>query len=294
VDKALPPDPRSFFGGFYEREAERQPADEQREYKIQRAITRELDEQAAKRWEEEADGADAVYRARRLSNKMKGSAHWMTAKPTRPETTMSDAEWVCAMQQKAGKSPLDELEPTAKCFCGARLTHAHAMSCRFLRHRLMKHDVVVHRLARWLRERDIYCVKELVVLSRGLARIDILVRHKGIVYWIDVSITEPGTPTGLELGSASRALVAAVAREKSKSREWKRRAAADGKVVTVVPCIMETTGALGGMFRKFIRNMEKASQDSRGPGAAALWQELSVAVHQCNASMLEEAIRRRR
>ena len=214
----------------------------------------------------------------------------MTARPTRPETTMTDLEWVCAMQQRAGQSPLSH----ERCFCGARLTHAHAMSCRLLRHRLIKHDVVVHRVARWLKERGIYCVRELVVLSSGLARIDILVRHTGVVYWLDVSITEPATATGLAAGAAVRALAAARARENSKRSEWTKRAEGDGKVVTVVPCVMETTSAVGKDFLDFIRNMEHATANSLGARAAVLWQELSVAIHQCNAAMLGEAIRRRR
>ena len=57
---------------------------------------------------------------------------------------------------------------------------------------------------------------------------------------------------------------------------------------------METTSAVGKYFLNFIRNMEKATTNSLGASAAVLWQELSVAIHQCNAAMLREAIRRRR
>lgn len=296
VSEALPPDPRLLLTGFYEREAHRQARGDKgwQGYRIQRALTQQLDTEAADRWESTAEEGNAEHRARRLSNKQKGSAHWMTAKPTRPETTMTDPEWVCAMQQRAGRSPLEELREGSKCICGACLTHAHAMSCRLLRHRLIKHDTVVHRVAQWLRERGIYCVKELVVLSTGLARIDILVKHTGIVYWLDVSITEPGTQTGIAAGAAEEALAAAGARERSKRLEWQKRAEADGKVVTVVPCVMETTGALGTEFLEFIKNMERAARGSGALRAAGLVQQLSVIVHQCNAAMLEEAIRRRR
>jgi hypothetical protein len=152
----------------------------------------------------------------------------------------------------------------------------------------------VSLVAAWLRARGVYCAKEVTVLSEGHARIDVLVRHTGTVYWLDASITEPGTPTAIAAGAASRALAAAKARERSKRQEWERRAEGDGKVVTVVPCVMETTGACGEEFLEFIRNMERATKDSRGPRAVVLIQELSVAIHQCNAAMLEEAIRRRR
>ena len=127
-----------------------------------------------------------------------------------------------------------------------------------------------------------------------MAGIDILVRHTGVVYWLDVSITEPATATGLAAGAAVRALAAARARENSKRSEWTKRAEGDGKVVTVVPCVMETTGAVGKDFLDFIRNMQHATANSLGASAAVLWQELSVAIHQCNAAMLGEAIRRRR
>ena len=71
---------------------------------------------------------------------------------------------------------------------------------------------------------------------------------------LDVSITEPATATGLAAGAAVRALAAARARENSKRSEWTKRAEGDGKVVTVVPCVMETTGAVGKDFLDFIRN----------------------------------------
>ena len=90
-----------------------------------------------------------------------------------------------------------------------------------------------------------------------------------------------------------RALAAARARENSKRSEWTKRAEGDGKVVTVVPCVMETTSAVGKDFLDFIRNMEKATANSLGASAAVLWQELqsqfTSAMPRCWGRRLEGA-----
>jgi hypothetical protein len=292
VEESIPPDPRLMLTGFFERERRRWTGGRD-EYKIQRVISRQLDKLAGRAWEQQVEQrGDEAFEARRLSNTNPGSAYWMRVLPMNHSSLISDRQWVASTQMRGGTSPLSELPLNSRCECGKPLTLAHAQACYILRLINIRHDELNHITYRWLRARDVHVVLELVVSAQGKERIDILAKHQGQEHWLDTGVTESTTPSALAAGSARTCLAAAAQREKRKKEMWEARAERDGKIVTVTPLIMEATGAVGKLFRRFVR-MITATTES-GPSAAVLWSRLSVAMQKCNANLLEEAIRRRR
>jgi hypothetical protein len=186
---AIPPDPRLLLTGYYERLAKEQVST--RSFKIQRHISRALDHRDRKSLEQNCSTpADA---ARNTSNSNSASAAWTRAVPTEPCLVMNPHEFRTAHKIRCGQ-PLFPHDSFSKCKCGTKLSNAHALSCKHLRSRFIRHDSIVQDIFEWLRSQSIHAVKEFLPLPDSSARVDIWIRHRGVVYWCDVHIREPSNP----------------------------------------------------------------------------------------------------
>jgi hypothetical protein len=279
VRDSIPPDPRLCLTGYYERKDT---------HKIQRSITRELDDIDGKSLKQQTESLGPAQTARNLSNSNSGSAAWTRVIPIKQSLRMSPHEYRTAHCIREGKQPYLPL----RCTCGSSLVLAHALSCKHLRGRFRRHDSLVEDLFRWLRARKVLVQKELLVLPNSSARIDLWVRLGDKLFWLDVRISDPSNPSYLP-GSAQRAGYAIQEAERDKIDLWQARLR-DAEIpdVTVVPMVFETSGRIGEKMQSFIQLISRETQHNGGPGVYHLWDQLSVTMQKMNVGMIDEAVRK--
>jgi hypothetical protein len=124
--------------------------------------------------------------------------------------------------------------------------------------RKIRHDRIVEALARFIKwcNPDAQVEKEVWVSTNTKA--DIRVTQNGTVFWIDVSIVAPNGVKYIALGSHTTGLVAAKHREEKKREHYApaMRGSVGGSV-TLVPFVMEITGALGPAAKAYIDMLTK-------------------------------------
>ena len=95
-------------------------------------------------------------------------------------------------------------------------------------------------------------------------RPDIRLSLDGVSLLLDLSVTHPTSPSALSSNISSRALGAARKREYEKSHKYAELAVMER--ATVVPLVLESTGALGEGLRQFVRRISSRVRDGELPG----------------------------
>jgi hypothetical protein len=109
-------------------------------------------------------------------------------------------------------------------------------------------------------------------------------------------VTEPSCETYLSLGSGQHAGVAIKQGEAKKFRIWNNRNPPAG--VVIVPLVMESSGRIGGHFKKFLKVVMEAVKEHNGDAMSAqpytkvidIVRQLSVTMQKGNVAIIDEAI----
>ena len=121
---------------------------------------------------------------------------------------------------------------------------------------------------------------------------DLRLTLDGVSLLLDVSVTHPTMPSALSSHLSSRPLGAARRREYEKTHKYAELATMEGS--TVIPLVLESTGALGEGFRQFIRRISSRVRDGEFAEASPLVVErflinaLAIALQRGNAAILRE------
>jgi hypothetical protein len=91
----------------------------------------------------------------------------------------------------------------------------------------------------------------------GSTKADLRVTLNGTVTWVDVSIVAPHGVKYIALGSNETSLVAAMHREQAKRKHYARAMQESVGSVTLVPFVLEITGAVGKSARDYLDKMAK-------------------------------------
>jgi hypothetical protein len=282
-DGALPHHPMELIArpkGFFDKMAER--LDNPHSFRIQRFLSHLHAEQVDQRLQAEL-ASQPTLAARNLSNRHSGATAWLRIVPVRRSLRFTPSEFRAVARIFSGARP--RALPNVPCKCKAELTLAHALSCRHLRGRFLRHDALVEDVFQWLRRRRIHSVKETYVSDKGEDRVDIWVRADSTVMWCDVTVTDPSCKS-IVAAAAKNVGAAAKRADGQKRSAWRDLAEAEN--ADVVPLVFETSGRRGTALEKFLREMERASEDD-GPSKRELLDQLSITVQKFNVAMIREA-----
>jgi len=154
--------------------------------------------------------------------------------------------------------PVMEIDPgfEQSCACGMgdmeEVHQAHSLLCTSTSGaRKVRHDHIVDALAEFIKWVDPAATVEKEVTLPN-ARADLRVTVGANVTWVDVSVVAPNGLKYLQLGSDKKQLVAADERERQKLLNYEPAKAASIGSVTVVPFVLELTGAFGNAACKFL------------------------------------------
>jgi len=195
-----------------------------------------------------------------LSSSQPGCAAWIYSALQGPHLRISSSQYREALRLRL-LCPVIENEPyrAHSCICGyAKHEQAdgyyHATVCRTGNsQRTTCHDAAVRVLLNFLSkvQPDSHWALEENVGHGARADIVGIVDHQ--VYWVDVAITAPCTLHALAKRSDVYPLTAAWLREEQKMRHYEEaRQAQQETAVTVVPFVIESTGAIGKCASEFI------------------------------------------
>ena len=239
------------------------------------------------------DGRTAEEAARARATKSYGSCAALLAKPTSAGTTIPPLALRFAAQNRLGTAVFG----ASKCACGAaHPTVAHALSCKKLRGRFVRHDVTVNLLANMCCEAGFTATTEVMVVEGKQKRMDLVITLPTGRVWIDVSFVNPLAPSYLSDKDPK------ATREKAKVAKWGNDARRRG--VSFIPFIIDTYGGIGKQAKEWLGEIAKAAAtrnmveiDSRDI-TPATWQgqyrwelvsQIGVAVAHANYCMMEEA-----
>lgn len=240
--------------GFWETTASSLP----RELKhLQRGFTRFLEGAKVTAW---ARRLTAFDRCRQHSLCGPHASAWLTALPTEPALTMSDAAFGAATRLRLGLPPMDDLP--ARCACGKQLSSDanHFLGCELLRSRSMntRHNRVRDTVGRLALEAGASVTKELQLDG---VRPDLEFTWSSHVAHADVSIVHPQSPSYVHV-AAARVQGAACSRESEKVRKFAPHAHREG--ATFVPLILESFGTFGREFVGWVKYAGDQSQQATG------------------------------
>jgi len=137
--------------------------------------------------------------------------------------------------------------PPRQCPCGkSQLSPSHCLSCKKLRGRFIRHDVIVCLLAKMFVEVGVVSRTEVRVVGGTSKRMDVVAYLPCGVFWADVSVVNPAARTS----STSKTPPVEV-RAKAKQSRWGKHAeAAD---VSFVPATLDSLRQQGEGFKTALR-----------------------------------------
>jgi hypothetical protein len=282
AENALPYHPMELIArpkGFYNKMAEN--LDNPRAFRIQRFLSHLHADKVNETLQAEL-ASQPTLAARNLSNQHSGATAWLRIVPVQRSLRFTPSDFRSVARIFSGTKP--RALPNIPCVCKKELTLAHALSCRNLRGRFIRHDALVEDVFQWLRRRRIHSVKETYVSDKGEDRVDIWVRTDSAVKWCDVTVTDP---TGRSILDAAAKTAGAAAKRADGQKRSAWRELADAEDADVIPLVFETSGRRGPALEKFLREMEAASDD--GPSRYELMDQLSITVQKFNVAMVREA-----
>ena len=166
------------------------------------------------------------------------------------------------------------------------------MVCKYLKRRSVtsRHAILLQLLVSFLREAGMQPIPE--ARTENGERPDLRLSLDGVPLLLDVSVTHPTMPSARSSGRSSHALGAARQREYEKMHKYAELGVMEG--ATVVPLVMESTGALGEGLRQFVSRISSRVRDGEFAGASPsvierfLTSALAIALQRGNAAILRE------
>ena len=139
--------------------------------------------------------------------------------------------------------------PCKQCVCGkSTLTPAHVLSCKKLRGRFVRHDVVVKVLLAMAARAGVVACSEVMVVEGSQKRMDLVLHFPGERVWVDVTFVNPQASSYVGRDGLLQ-------REKDKLSKWVGEARRAG--VRMVPFVIDTFGTLGEQAVDFLRKLSE-------------------------------------
>ena len=194
------------------------------------------------------DGRSEEEAARARATKSYGAGAALLAKPTSAGTTIPPGAIRLAAQNRLGTAEFK----ASKCACGeAHPTITHVLSCKKLRGRFVRHDVIVNLLASITRRLGLTAITEVMVVEGKQKRMDIVITLPTRRVWIDVSIINPLAPSYLRHKDPKSS------REKAKTSNW--GAHAEQRGVEFIPFIVDVYGGIGEQAKKWLGELARVA-----------------------------------
>ena len=153
-----------------------------------------------------------------------------------------------------------------------------------------RHTILLQLLVSFLREAGLQPIPE--ARTENGERPDLRLLLDGVSLLLDLSVTHPTSPSAISTSRSSQPLGSAERREYEKRHKYTELTTMEN--ATVVPLVLESTGALGDGFRQFIRRISSCVRDGEFAGASPLVIErflvsaLAIALQRGNAAVLRE------
>ena len=197
---------------------------------LQRALCQLYEKSVA---EEIAQHLSPIDAARTTALKTSGSSLVLSAVADHASVVLPASAITSNAQLRLGTLQL----PERVCCCGKETTTvAHIFSCKRLRGRFIRHDIVVEVLFQLMRAAGFTVRKEIHIVEGSAKRMDLVVYTANRVFWIDVSILNPLAATYIGMDDPLPT------REKHKVGKYGGNAKAAGAVF--VPFVMSFYGGL--------------------------------------------------
>jgi hypothetical protein len=200
--------------------------------KLQHVLTAEAEEA----WEKEGvKGMERVDVARTNAIAIRGASTLVSAtNQTSSLHHLPAPAFRFALQLRTGTVRL----PLSVCACGTcDMTIDHVLSCKKLRGRIIRHDVIVALLCTLYKAAGMVARTEVRVVNGTQKRMDVVVYTARRILWIDVSIVNPLCPSYVGDKDPLEA------RAKTKKAKWVGHAEEAG--VVFMPFILNVFGGLG-------------------------------------------------
>ena len=187
--------------------------------------------------------------------------------------------------------------PNLVCCCGKTTTSLdHILSCKKLRGRFVRHDVIVGLLNSMLRDAGVVARTEVYVIGGSQKRMDIVIyQPSGERIWIDVSVVNPEAPSYLGKTDAAVEI-----RGKEKQAKWSKLAKERG--IEFIPAVFDVYGHAGAGLESILQFIATKAMGSQvyttvtnkplawmGMYASLLRQRLASTLGYGNFLMIEEA-----
>lgn len=254
--------------------------------KLQHTITEQIE---VSRFSTANKQLSATDRARTTSTRTSGSTAAFTVLPTTAHTSMPSEVVQFLAKYRAGTLKL----PERACVCGhAELSPEHVLSCKKMRGRFVRHDLIVAVVRKMCARAGIPTTWEVMVIEGRQMRMDLVLHFSTGRQWVDVSIVNPQRPSYVEKDATK-------AREGAKRAKWGTLAKDNN--VGFSTFAMDTFGRLG---EEAIAVLEKISHHAflntpyqtmespevwEGKYRRELVVRLSVALGHANYCIVEEA-----
>ena len=142
--------------------------------------------------------------------------------------------------------------PVSECACGRPLTVPHSFSCKKMRGRIIRHDVLVQLF----HECGAVARKEVLILPGSSKRMDIVVYlPTGEQIWVDITIANPEAPTYLNQPRAATEI-----RENAKKSKYLKHATERG--ITFLPAAIDTYGATGEGMETLLQFLARSAYET--------------------------------
>lgn len=229
-------------------------------------------------------------KARAREARAPGASGACLAQPLTQETTLPPEAAKFAHNYRAGTASAPDV---SHCPCGkGNPSITHILSCKHLRGRFARHDVIVNVLVDMLRAVGVVASAEVMILEGSQKRMDVVLTLPTGRVWVDVSVVNPLIETYVTDTSPL------VTREKAKEGKWGNSARTHR--VRFVPFIVSTFGGLGPKaleflgfianeaFQKGLITTSTSMQHAVGQYRGSLVQRVGVAVAHANSCMVGE------
>ena len=217
--------------------------------KLQRALTREVEDL---RHEEHTAGQEAGDKKRTISLSSSASVSVHTSHPVVSHAIPNKA-MITTTKIRAGTLVL----PDVTCECGrAQLSVAHVLSCKKLRGRFARHDVIVRLLHSMLKDAGLVAQTETFILPDSSKRMDIVIyMPDGRVIWVDVTVANTLAESYVKQKKPAHEI-----REQAKTTKYGKQA--EERNYIFIPAAIETHGEMGAGMLELLKLIGQAALDS--------------------------------
>ena len=257
--------------------------------KLQNRLTKKVEKTIAEEYDRERNPTE---RARVRAASSYGAKAAFLAVPTSGDLSLHPEAMAFAVQYRVGTRA--STAHVSMCACGERLPQAtHILSCKHLRGRFVRHDVLVSLLAKMCTEAGLVATTEVMVVEGRQKRMDLVITLPTGRVWIDVSVVNPQAPSYVKDTNPKRT------REQAKTAKWQLEA--KKKWVQFIPFVVDTFGGLGKQAkdwlgkvavegaRRKVAYISTSIEHYIGRYKWGLVERIGVAVAHANYCMVQEA-----